>query len=235
MFRRLLSTPLTRVTAALASVVAAATLTGCDLAIHERICVAGEEPTWALNGDGGSYCLAADEKPTPGTARYPRGRVPVWINPPASYPHRTEDGSDRYNRDPNDPDYPWFDEVVAEHPEVACRLGDPVRKVLPLRSEADAGAAPLAVVVRENQVGNRCLSIGSTPNGESARGIQAAELRVTSQLSDRVWESASPGELLRVATTTCLTITARAIDASGVAYTLSDGRFGRCDPAYAEG
>lgn len=195
-----------RILAAL--LVAAACLTGCsDFEIHEAICSEGEEPTWAMTNTTGAICVRDGEAPQEGFARYPRGRVPEWINPPDDYPHRTEDGEDLYNVNPNDPDYPWWDEVLAEHPEFSCddasdRLGE-------ITMEPAGDSAP-RVTVLLNGVGNRCFRLD---RHQRLGDVVGWELAVHQRRGGPVWTSsgddgASARQPLRVASDTCLTVSA---------------------------
>src|SRR5665809_59828 len=129
-------------------------LTGCSgFEINEAICSKGEEPTWAVTNTVGAICVRDGESPQAGFARYPRGRVPVWINPPEGYAHRTDDGGDLYNVNPNDPNYPWWDEVPAEHPEFACDgASEPLTEI----TMEPKGELSPQVTVLLNSVGNRC-------------------------------------------------------------------------------
>ncbi|MDP2773204.1 MAG: hypothetical protein Q8O61_06570 [Nocardioides sp.] len=183
-------------------------LTGCsDFEIHEAICSEGEEPTWAVTNTAGSVCVRDGEPPLEGFARYPRGRVPVWINPPADYPHRTPDGDDLYYVNPNDPHYPWWDEVLAENPELAC-IGAS-RPLTEIRMEPRSRTAP-KVTVLLNSVGNRCLRFEWSPD---AGAVVSSELTVQERPNGPVWErhgadAAAARRLLRVASDRCLQVTA---------------------------
>lgn len=216
---------------ALALALATTVLTSCDIQIHEQISATGEEPIWFLDEVTGGDCLADGEQPRAGQARYPRGRVPVWVNPPDSYAHRSPEGGDAYAINPNDPAYPWFDQVLAEHPELACAPSDPVKQTLPLHG---AGKTAVAVVIHENAVGNRCLGFGDPGTGEPVDGLSGTRLSVIGQVTP-TWTSTSATELLRVATSTCLTIDAEATTEDGTVLTLSDAGYGECDPAYGDG
>lgn len=215
-------------------VIAAQSLTGCaGFQIHERICSAGSEPLWYFAEPTGSVCLADGERAPDGAARFPRGKVPIWVNPPASYAHRDAEGRDAYYVNPNDPAYPWFDEVLLEHPELACNADDPIVKTLPMRPEPGAGKPSVAVLVRENAVGNRCLSFGPVKSGAPLEPITRASLTVVGQATP-TWTSDSAVEPLRVATRTCLRINAEVTLEDGTRATLTDLKYGVCDPAFGE-
>lgn len=191
-----------------AGLLLAGALTGCSgFGINEALCSKGQEPVWAFTTRVGAQCVKDGVAPPPGFARYPRGRVPVWINPPASYPHRTEDGRDAYNINPNNVDYPWWDEVVAEHPEFACDdTATPSGEIL-LRPRG--GQAP-RVSVLTNSVDNRCFRF-DWPG--SLGSVESAELAVRERGWPEPWsrtatDDASAKELLRVASDTCLRVTA---------------------------
>ncbi|MFG3201974.1 SCO0607 family lipoprotein [Streptomyces sp. NPDC048192] len=62
---------------ALAAAVTAFWLTGCA-GWQERVCRPGEDPVLAVNDSGGD-CVPKGEEPAPGWARYPRGKVPVYV------------------------------------------------------------------------------------------------------------------------------------------------------------
>lgn len=196
-----------------ASLLAALTLVAGGLAgcsgfeINEAICSKGEEPTWAVTSTAGAMCVRDGDMPRPGFARYPRGRVPVWINPPDGYAQRTADGEDRYNVNPNDPDYPWWDGVLAEHPEFGCAGASEPLVEVPM---GPAGKASPEVVVLLNGVGNRCVRF-EWP--EDLGSVVRADLAVEETRGGPVWTSSGSGdraarELLRVASETCLRVTA---------------------------
>jgi hypothetical protein len=190
-----------------ALLVAAACLTGCsDFEIHEAICNEGEEPTWAVTNTTGLVCLRDGKPPQAGFARYPRGRVPVWINPPDDYAHRTEDGEDLYNVNPNDPDYPWWDEVLAEHPELAC---DGASELLTHVDMEPAGAGTPQVVVLLNGVGNRCFRL----EWPAALGTVVGWDLAVHERRGPVWtasgsDGVSARRLLRVASDSCMRVSA---------------------------
>ena len=197
-----------RATIVAALLLTAASLTGCSgLEIHEAICSEGEEPTWAVTNTTGAICVRDGESPQAGFARYPRGRVPVWINPPDDYPHRTEDGEDLYNVSPNDPDYPWWDEVLAEHPELACEGASTSLTEIDLEPKGDRSPQ---VTVLLNGVGNRCLRFDRP---QRAGTVVGWDLTVHEGSGGPVWTASgrdgkSAGRLLRVASDTCLTVSA---------------------------
>ncbi len=204
----------------------AAGYSGCsDFEIHESICSKGEEPTWAVTNAFGAVCVRDGEEPQAGFARYPRGRVPVWINPPDDYAHRTDDGRDLYNVNPNDPSYPWWEEVLAEHPELSC---DGASEVLTEIEMQPGGAASPQVTVLLNSVGNRCFRF-EWP--ERLGTVLYSDLTVTERHGGPVWErtgadDAVARQLLRVASDDCLRVTAsiRVSGADGrvVTYALSE-------------
>jgi hypothetical protein len=186
----------------------AGALTGCSgFQIHEAMCSKGEEPTWAVINTVGAICVRDGESPQAGFARYPRGRVPVWINPPGGYSHRTDDGKDRYNVNPNDPNYPWWDEVLAEHPELACDgASEPLTEVKMLPK----GKLSPRVTVLLNSVGNRCFRFDWP---ENLGTVVRSELSVKESPEGPVWETsgldnAAARQFLRVASDTCVTVTA---------------------------
>lgn len=214
--------------------VVAMALGGCgNFQIHERICSSGEEPIWYFNDTTAAQCLPNDQRVPEGAARYPRGRVPVWINPPITYRHRTDTGDDAYAVNPNDPNYPWFAEVLAEHPELACRRSDPVRRVLPLVGpQSSAGADPaigsrVSLEVRVNSVGNRCLWFTGPDYTAPPSGLHDALIRVRAH-GGLEWTSRSVRAGLRVGTGGCLRIDARIADADGLGYGLRGARIGTC-------
>lgn len=191
-----------------AGLLVAGLVSGCStFEIHEEICSEGEQPVWAFSSRIGSQCVRDGKVPPPGFVRFPRGRVPVWINPPADYPERTPDGHDRYHLNPNDSDYPWWDEVIAEHPELAC--DDSARRFaeVPLKPGAGQGAQ---VTVLVNSVENRCFRF----DWPSSLGkVLSADLSVREQGWPKPWsraaaDDASARELLRVASDKCLKVTA---------------------------
>jgi hypothetical protein len=183
-------------------------LTGCSgLELNESICSKGEEPTWAVTNTSGAMCVRDGVSPRAGFARYPRGRVPVWINPPGDYPHRTDDGADLYNVNPNDPRYPWWDEVVDEHPELACEGStEPLTQVL----MAPERTLSPTVTARVNSVGNRCFRFDWP---DSLGTVVRSDLTVQESHDGPAWETsgldnANAREFLRVASDTCVTVTA---------------------------
>jgi hypothetical protein len=183
-------------------------LTGCSaFEIHEAICSKGEEPTWAVTNTTGAICVPDGESPQDGFARYPRGRVPVWINPPSRYAHRTDDGHDLYNVNPNDPNYPWWDEVVAEHPEFTCDDASSPLAELPM--EPHRRLAPKVTVVL-NSVGNSCYRFDRNKNPGT---VVRWDLTVRENDTGSVWEQSGQGssaarEFLRVASDSCMALTA---------------------------
>jgi hypothetical protein len=154
----------------------------------------------------GAVCVRDGESPAAGFARYPRGRVPVWINPPRGYAHRTDDGEDRYNVSPNDPDYPWWDEVLEEHPEFACDSASEPLTAIPMEPRGEQ-APKVAVLL--NSVGNRCFGFAW---GDDPGTAVSSELTVWETRSGPEWETAGRGaearQLLRVASDSCLRVTA---------------------------
>lgn len=183
-------------------------LSGCSgLEINEAICSKGEEPTWAVTNTVGAVCVRDGEVPLAGFARYPRGRVPVWINPPKEYPHRTDDGGDLYNVNPNDPNYSWWDEVLAEHPELACAgASEPLTEV----TMEPKGKRSPAVTVLLNSVGNRCFRFDWP---DSLGTVVRSDLTVQETHDGPAWEksgldNAPAREFLRVASDSCMTMTA---------------------------
>ena len=185
-------------------------LTGCSgsgFEINEAICSKGEEPSWAVTNTVGAVCVRDGESPQAGFARYPRGRIPVWINPPGEYPHRTSDGGDLYNVNPNDPNYPWWDEVLDEHPELAC---DGASKPLTeITMEPDDEQSP-KVTVLLNSVGNRCFRFDWN---ENLMTVVRSDLTVQEPHNGPVWEKSGldktgARQLLRVASDSCMTVTA---------------------------
>lgn len=226
----------------------ATTLSSCDFQIHEGICSSGEEPTWSLvETPGGSGCVKDGAPVAEGFARYPRGRVPQWINPPSSYEHIDAEGHDAYNIDPNTQGYPYWDEVLAEHPELTCTAQDPIQETLVFEGSGRPADAP-RLVIRHNSLGNRCVRV------ESPAGIANATVSLRNEpKTDWTLSVTAPGEaddFLRVATLTCLTISGTATTASGTpasgagsadtgvagaSYTLPKTVYGACDPAYGDG
>lgn len=203
-------------------------LTGCSgFEINEALCSEGEEPTWAVTNTVGAMCVRDGESPQAGFARYPRGRVPVWINPPEDYPDRTDDGDDLYNVNPNDPDYPWWDEVLAEHPEFACTgASQPLTEIT---MEPGSQQSP-EVTVLLNGVGNRCFRFDWD---EGLGTVVSSELTVQETHDGPTWEQSGlddtdARELLRVASDTCMKVTASLVlkDPAGklTTYQLSEAR-----------
>jgi hypothetical protein len=135
------------------------------------------------------------------------GRVPVWINPPDDYAHRTDDGDDLYNVNPKAPDYPWWDEVVAEHPELSCDGAS--RPFASIAMEPRDALSP-EVTVLLNSAGNRCFRFDWP---EAVGAVVSSELTVQEVPDGPVWEAeglddAAAQQLLRVASDTCLRVTA---------------------------
>jgi hypothetical protein len=183
-------------------------LTGCSgFEINEAICSEGEEPTWAVTNTVGAICVRDGEPPQAGFARYPRGRVPVWINPPDGYPHRTDSGEDLYNVSPNDPDYPWWDEVLAEHPEFGCdSASEPLTEI----DLEPAGRLSPQVTVLLNSVGNRCFRF-DWPEGLGT--VVRSDLTVQETHDGPVWKRSGlddddARQFLRVASDSCMRVTA---------------------------
>ena len=193
-----------------ALLLAAGGLTGCSgsgFEINEAICSRGEEPSWAVTNTVGAVCVRDGESPLAGFARYPRGRVPVWINPPKGYPYRTDDGDDLYNVNPNDPNYPWWDEVLAERPELAC--ADATEPLTKITMEPKDQQAP-KITVLLNSVGNRCFRFDWNENLQT---VVRSDLTVQEPHNGPVWEksgldNAAARQLMRVASDSCMTVTA---------------------------
>lgn len=183
-------------------------LSGCSvLQINEAMCSKGEEPLWAVTNTSGAMCIQEGEALPADFARYPRGRVPVWINPPAGYSHRTDDGGDLYNVNPNDPSYPWWDEVLAEHPEFAC---DGASEPLTDLTMEPKGKLSPKVSVLLNSVGNRCFRFDWD---ESLLTVMHSDLTVLQTPNGPVWkksglDDAAARQLLRVASVSCMKVSA---------------------------
>jgi len=203
-------------------------VTGCSgFEINEALCSDGEESTWAVTNTAGAMCVRDGESPQAGFARYPRGRVPVWINPPEGYAHRTEDGDDLYYVNPNDPDYPWWDEVLVEHPEFACDGAS--ERLTSIAMEPRHEQSP-RVAVLLNSVGNRCFRFEW---GQDLGSVLRSDLTVNETHRGPVWQQSGlddvdARQLLRVASDTCMRVDAslQVADADGTSttYRLSQAR-----------